>query len=204
MRRRHHSGSGPYPTTTTKTARPLTAMPLPATPPAACEQRRAVDPGGVRDAAMATRCPRPWACSARRLGRLGRRLSRAPHDEPDRAQLRDRQGSPGLHSLQGRRHRGRRRKMMHDPMHHPTPEPGRLRQAPRCGARTRSGKPCQSPAVNGRRRCRMHGGAPGSGGPKGARDGNYKRGFYTVEAIAYRRWLRQQVRQVKALTKALP
>jgi hypothetical protein len=43
----------------------------------ACEQRRAVDAGGVRDAAMATRCPRPWACSARRLGRLGRRLRRA-------------------------------------------------------------------------------------------------------------------------------
>jgi hypothetical protein len=26
---------------------------------------------------MATCCPRPWACSARRLGRLGRWLSRA-------------------------------------------------------------------------------------------------------------------------------
>jgi hypothetical protein len=33
---------------------------------------------------MATRCPRPWACSARRLGRLGRRLSRASHHAPDR------------------------------------------------------------------------------------------------------------------------
>ena len=43
----------------------------------ACEQRRTVDTGGVRNAAMATRCPRPWACSARRLGRLGRWLSRA-------------------------------------------------------------------------------------------------------------------------------
>src|SRR6476469_8018488 len=43
----------------------------------ACEQRRAVDTGGVRDAAMATRCPRPWACRAGRLGRLGRWLSRA-------------------------------------------------------------------------------------------------------------------------------
>ena len=49
----------------------------------ACEQRRAVDAGGVRDAAMATRCPRPWACSAWRLGRLGQRLSRAPHAPPD-------------------------------------------------------------------------------------------------------------------------
>jgi hypothetical protein len=41
----------------------------------ACEQRRAVDAGGVRDAAMATRCPWPWACRAWRLGHLGRRLT---------------------------------------------------------------------------------------------------------------------------------
>ena len=69
--------------------------------------------------------------------------------------------------------------MTHDPMH-PADEPQQLRQAPRCGARTRSGRPCQSPAVTGRRRCRMHGGAPGSGGPKGSRNGNYKRGLYTA------------------------
>jgi hypothetical protein len=49
----------------------------------------------------------------------------------------------------------------------------------------------------------MHGGAPGSGGPKGPRNGNYKRGLYTSDAIAARRWFRQQIRQVKALTKTL-
>jgi hypothetical protein len=40
-----------------------------------------------------------------------------------------------------------------------------MHRAPRCGARTRRGSPCQSPAMkNGR--CRMHGGtAPGP--PKG-------------------------------------
>jgi hypothetical protein len=43
-----------------------------------------------------------------------------------------------------------------------------MNQAPRCGARTRSGSPCRSPAVHGKRRCRMHGGAAGSG----ARIGN--------------------------------
>ena len=31
--------------------------------------------------------------------------------------------------------------------------------SPRCGAKTRTGKPCRSPAVQGRSRCRMHGGA---------------------------------------------
>ena len=36
----------------------------------------------------------------------------------------------------------------------------------RCGARTCWG-PCCSPAVSGKNRCRMHGGAPGSGAPRG-------------------------------------
>jgi hypothetical protein len=31
------------------------------------------------------------------------------------------------------------------------------------GAKTRPGRACNSPAVRGKRRCRMHGGAPGSG-----------------------------------------
>jgi len=36
----------------------------------------------------------------------------------------------------------------------------------------------------------MHGGAPGSGAPKGDRNGNYRHGFYTTEAIAERRAVR--------------
>jgi hypothetical protein len=92
--------------------------------------------------------------------------------------------------------------MTHDPMQ-PAREPEHLRDAARCGAKTRSGEPCRSPAVTGKRRCRMHGGAAGSGGPKGAHNGNYKHGRYTAEAIASRRWLRQQIRQVRALTKTL-
>src|SRR5216683_2029550 len=39
--------------------------------------------------------------------------------------------------------------------------------SPRCGAKIRSGGSCRSPAVRGKRRCRMHGGAPGSGAPRG-------------------------------------
>ena len=53
-----------------------------------------------------------------------------------------------------------------DPMH-PKPDPARLFDTPRCGARTRNGTACRSPAVRGRHRCRMHGGARGSGGPLG-------------------------------------
>jgi hypothetical protein len=92
--------------------------------------------------------------------------------------------------------------MTHDPMH-PAQEPGQLHQAARCGAKTRAGTPCRSPAVTGRGRCRMHGGAPGSGGPKGRRNGNYKHGRYTAEAIASRRWIRQLTRDVRAMTKSL-
>jgi hypothetical protein len=34
--------------------------------------------------------------------------------------------------------------------------------APRCGAKTRQGTPCNAPAIRGRERCRMHGGrSPG-------------------------------------------
>jgi glucans biosynthesis protein len=92
--------------------------------------------------------------------------------------------------------------MKDDPLH-PTQVPSQLRQIPRFGAKTRSGRPCRSPAVTGRRRCRMHGGAPGSGGPKGARNGNYKHGRYTAEAMVTRRWVREKIREVRALTKSL-
>jgi hypothetical protein len=71
--------------------------------------------------------------------------------------------------------------MSHDPTHL-SREPSQLRSAVRCGAKTRSGRPCQAPAVAGRARCRMHGGAKGSGGPRGRRNGNYKHGRYTAEA----------------------
>ena len=39
---------------------------------------------------------------------------------------------------------------------------GPMLASPRCGAKTRSGGACRSPAVSGRKRCRMHGGARGS------------------------------------------
>src|ERR1700731_4841843 len=80
------------------------------------------------------------------------------------------------------------------PMHLKTGEPSRLRRSPRCGARTRSGTPCQSPAVAGKTRCRMHGGAAGSGAPKGKRNGKYRHGAFTTEAIDERRRLASLIR----------
>lgn len=63
----------------------------------------------------------------------------------------------------------------------------------RCGARTRSGKPCRSPAVAGKKRCRMHGGAYGTGAPTGNKNA-LKSGFYTREAMAERRRVRELIR----------
>jgi hypothetical protein len=74
-------------------------------------------------------------------------------------------------------------------------------QVDRCGARTRSGAPCKSSPVTGRRRCRMHGGADGSGAPKGAKNGNYKHGRYTVEVAATRQWLREATRMLRKLNR---
>ena len=70
--------------------------------------------------------------------------------------------------------------MVYNPRHRTTREPLPLRQAPQCGARTRSGNPCLSPVVRGKRRCRMHGGAKGSGAPFGERNGNYRHGRFTA------------------------
>ncbi|MHC4048972.1 HGGxSTG domain-containing protein [Bradyrhizobium sp. 25ACV] len=62
--------------------------------------------------------------------------------------------------------------------------------SPRCGAGTRGGLACRAPAVRGKLRCRMHGGALGSG----ARWGNHnahKHGAFTKERIAERRAIRE-------------
>jgi uncharacterized protein YjcR len=58
--------------------------------------------------------------------------------------------------------------------------------SPRCGAKTRSGGSCHSPAVHGKKRCRMHGGARGSGAPK-ANQNARKHGLFTRDALAERR-----------------
>ena len=80
--------------------------------------------------------------------------------------------------------------------------PTDVSQASRCGAKTRSGAPCRSAPVTGRSRCRMHGGAHGSGAPSGSRNGNYKHGRYTGEMVAARRWLRDATRMLHELNQS--
>ena len=75
--------------------------------------------------------------------------------------------------------------------------PMHLRLCPRCGAKTRSGKPCRSPAMpNGR--CRIHGGKAGA--PKGSRNA-FKHGHYSAEAVANRRKVGALLRAARELMR---
>src|ERR687885_473497 len=98
---------------------------------------------------------------------------------------------------------GVRRKVEIKPMHKSLGPPWRMHQSPRCGARTRSGTPCRSPAVKGKRRCRMHGGAKGSGAPEGKANGRYRHGAFTREAIEARQVLARLIRQARKQLRTL-
>ena len=68
-----------------------------------------------------------------------------------------------------------------------------MHRSPRCSARSkRTGERCRAPAVTGWRVCRFHG--AGGGGPKGKRNGNYKHGLFTAEAVRARRTLSALIR----------
>ncbi len=91
-----------------------------------------------------------------------------------------------------------------------SPGPGPLRSAdplgnanlaPRCGAKTRAGSPCQAPAMkNGR--CYLHGGkSTGPRTPEGRarmRAAHLKNGLYTRQAIADRRRMMAEIRALRA------
>jgi hypothetical protein len=68
-----------------------------------------------------------------------------------------------------------------------------MHRSPRCSARSkRTGEPCRAPAVRGWRVCRFHGAR--GGGPKGKRNGNYKHGLFTEEAVYMRHTISALVR----------
>ena len=78
---------------------------------------------------------------------------------------------------------------------------GPMVQSPRCSAKTRAGAPFQAPATQGKARCRMHGGAKGSGAPKGNKNAQ-KNGLHTAEAIAWRKEINELMRKSRALNAA--
>jgi hypothetical protein len=43
----------------------------------------------------------------------------------------------------------------------------------------------------------MHGGADGSGAPRGNKNGNYKHGRYTQKVAATRRWLHDAIQTLR-------
>ena len=79
---------------------------------------------------------------------------------------------------------------------------GPMLASPRCGAKTRCCGSCRSPAVRGKRRCRMHGGAPGSGAPSGNRNAR-RHGLFTGEAIAERKQIQALLGEARKLLQGM-
>ena len=79
---------------------------------------------------------------------------------------------------------------------------GLMLASPRCGAKTRSGGACRSPAVHGKTRCRMHGGAPGSGAPR-ANQNARKHGLFTRDAIEERRRIQALLCEARKLLEEM-
>ena len=64
-----------------------------------------------------------------------------------------------------------------------------------CGARTRQSDTCKRPCASGKNRCYMHGGALGSGAPRGNRNA-LKHGNYTKESKERRSTINQMIKQM--------
>jgi hypothetical protein len=79
---------------------------------------------------------------------------------------------------------------------------GAMLASPRCGAKTRSSGACRSPAVRGKTRCRMHGGAAGSGAPK-ANQNARKHGLFARDAIEERRRIQVLLGDARKLLEAM-
>jgi hypothetical protein len=75
---------------------------------------------------------------------------------------------------------------------------GAMMTSPRCGAATRSGTTCRAPAVQGKARCRMHGGARRSGAPRGNQNAR-THGAFTQDGIAERRAIRAVLDETQKL-----
>jgi uncharacterized protein YjcR len=79
---------------------------------------------------------------------------------------------------------------------------GPMRASRRCGAKTRSGGSCRSPAMRGKTRCRMHGGAPRSGAPKRNQNAR-KHGRFTGAANAERKQIGAMLSDARKLLREM-
>jgi len=71
-----------------------------------------------------------------------------------------------------------------------------------CHAHQQKGGPCDQPAVEGKRVCRLHGGAPGVGAPKGNQNAR-KHGLYSRRASAEMRERIDAALTVEGLTNEI-
>ena len=70
--------------------------------------------------------------------------------------------------------------------------------ARQCSASSkRTGCQCKAPAMTGKRVCRFHGGKAGA--PSGPRNGRYRSGAYTADAMASRISVRELIRTARSL-----
>jgi len=79
---------------------------------------------------------------------------------------------------------------------------GAMQASRRCGAQTRNGGTCRAPARRGKTRCRMHGGAPGSGPPRGNCNAR-KHGLFTRDAIAERKQVQALLGEARKLLQEM-
>ena len=80
------------------------------------------------------------------------------------------------------------------------PDVSRLNAARRCGAKTRRGSLCRSPAVKGKHRCRMHGARAGA--PEGPRNGAWRHGGRSSKVLAMRAMERLLLRMAREALEA--
>jgi hypothetical protein len=57
--------------------------------------------------------------------------------------------------------------------------------------------------MKGKTRCRLHGGAKGSGAPSGPANGQFRHGQFTCEAVKERRHTRSLIAQMRAFVEDL-
>lgn len=74
--------------------------------------------------------------------------------------------------------------------------------AERCGARTRGGRSCRKYPVRRRQRCRLHGGAQGTGAPRGNRNA-LKHGRTTAAELSARRAIMRLIRDSKRMLEEM-
>jgi hypothetical protein len=65
-----------------------------------------------------------------------------------------------------------------------------------CGAKNRKGTPCRQPVIPGRSRCHYHGGIS----LRGEESATYQHGYYTKDAKAQRKLLRDFMKALRQVT----